>query len=451
VVAVVVTLGACSGSGGGTLASTSTVPPPVSTVSTVAAAAPETTSSAAPGTPPVDETTPVPAVDPEAAAQISQSIAELVDVTEELRRLEFIERPTVTILGPEAFADRVAAQVAADLDLEDLRVQEDLYRLLGMFDVEAGYRDLLIALYEEQATGFYDGATRELVVAADSGVLTPMDRAVVVHELVHALTDQHFSFYDRLAGLIDAERYDEAVSLQALIEGDATFVMLEYAQTLTPGELADYAAEQAAAPLQVFAASPRFLQDSLMFPYEHGFSFVAQLITAGGFDAVNRAYENPPEISEAVLHPDRYFGEEAARVVEPTPVILDGFETSESGTYGEWATLLFLRDGVSNGAAAQAADGWGGDWYTVLHDADDVVFLWEYLGDSERDAIELAESVLIIAEGRLEAGEATAVAGGVLYTTEELYLFVDRVDDRLFVVATSDPEIGEVARIQFTG
>lgn len=446
-VAVVVVLGACSGSDGGTADATSTVPSPASTTST---GAPQTTSGATPGTAPEGDTTTTLGVDPETSAQISQSIADLVGVAEELRRLDFIEVPDVTILGAEEFAARVATVVAEDLDPADLSVQERLYRLLGMYDTETSYRDLLVALYEEQAAGFYDGATGELVVAGDSAVLTAMDKAVVVHELVHALTDQHFSFHDKLTTLVDEERYDEAVSYQALIEGDATFVMLQYAQTLSASELAEYAAEQASAPLQVFTTSPRFVRDSLMFPYEHGFRFVAELIGAGGFDAVNRAYGDPPEISEEVLHPDRYFGEEAARLVEPASVSLDGFEMSESGTYGEWATLLLLRDGVSNGAAAQAADGWGGDWYAVLSDPDDVVFLWEYLGDSERDAIELAESLLFIAEGRLGAGDATALAGGVLYLTEELYLFIDRVDDRLFLVATSDPDVGDSVRIQFT-
>jgi hypothetical protein len=445
--ALVVAFSACSGSDGSTSSTTSTIPSIVTTVTTTEADA--ATSSSA-GTSPDEVATTSAGVDPATAEQLSSEIAGLVGVTEELRRLEFIEMPRVTILPPDEFADRVARTVAEDLDPEKMSVEERLYQLLGMLDSDTDYRDLLIALYEEQASGFYDGDTRELVVAAASAVLSPLDKAVVVHELVHALTDQHFSFHERLKTLIDEERYDEAISYKAVIEGDAMFVMLQYAKTLTSGELAEYTADQADAPLQVFASSPRFVRDGLMFPYEHGFSFVAELIGAGGFDAVNRAYSDPPVMSEAVLHPDRFFGEEAARLVEPIAVTLDGFEVSEAGAYGEWATLLLLRDGVSNGAASQAADGWGGDWYTVLSDADDVVFVWEYLGDSERDAVELVESLLVIAEGRLEAGDAIALAGGVLYQTEDLYLFIDRVDDRIYLVATSDPAVGEDVRIQVT-
>jgi hypothetical protein len=449
-VGLVLMAASCSGSGDGAADPTSTAPPSTTTVAPSSTLPPATTTTTAAGDSEATTTT-EPGVDPEVETQLQAAIGELVAVAEELRGLEFIEAPAVTVVTPDELARRVAELIEEDLDPDDLAVDERFLQMMGMLDVGTDYAGLVVALYEEQVAGFYDGETRELVVGGDSAELTPLAKTVVLHELVHALADQHFGFHGEFTRLLDEERYDEALALQALIEGDAIFHQLDYVQTLSPAELLQLLEEQTTADLDVFASSPGFLQDSLMFPYEEGFSLVAELVSAGGVDAVNRAYENPPQITEAVLHPDRYFGQEAPRLVEPVGIELPGFEVYESGTYGEWATKLLLRDGVPRGEASQAADGWGGDSYTILFDEDDVVFAWEYLGDSERDAIELVEALVEVAEGRMAAGEAVAEAGGVLYASEDLYLFIDRVDDRMYYVATTDPELGPAIRRQLIG
>ncbi len=54
--------------------------------------------------------------------------------------------------------------------------------------------------------GYYDGDAGELVVPRDEDGFTALQRATLVHELTHALTDQHYRFNDRYTALIDEDR-----------------------------------------------------------------------------------------------------------------------------------------------------------------------------------------------------------------------------------------------------
>lgn len=438
-VLLVATLGACTG-GGATPSSG-----PVAITTSPDTAAPTTTAV-------VDgSTTNAPPVDPEVEAELKATIAGLVDVTEELRGLEFVEEPSVVILTPDEVGERLRVLLEEDLDPAELAIDQRFYEMMAMLDGRTNYRALILDLYDEQVSGFYNGETGEMVVRGDVADLSPYARSVVVHELVHALTDQHFHHHDTMVALLDAERYDEAYAFQAVVEGDATFHQLLYGQTLSPDELQEWAAEQLDADVTLFSESPSFVRDALVFAYQEGFALSSQIMTSSGLDGLNRAYTDPPRHTESVLHPDRYFGREAPRAVEPLSLTLPGFEQHEAGSFGELGLRLLLLDAVSLGEVSQAADGWGGDAYVILADGDDVAFVLNYLGDSERDAIELTEALIATVEGRMGVVESVPEAGGVLYSTEDVYVFIDRVEDRVYLVVTTDAEAGASLRAQLIG
>ena len=80
--------------------------------------------------------------------------------------------------------------------------------------------------------GFYSLKDKTLFVYDDvSGVY---QRGVLIHEMVHALQDQHFGL-DKLHQ-VDADD-DEAMAKAALIEGDATYTMIEVLQKEQPAVL----------------------------------------------------------------------------------------------------------------------------------------------------------------------------------------------------------------------
>jgi hypothetical protein len=357
-----------------------------------------TTTTAAPTTTPV--------------AAVEDDIESLIAVAEEVRGLEFLDPPTVTFLPEEEMADRIRARLDEELDPEEVAVDEALFELLGLIpsdlDLVTAYTDLLA----EQVAGFYDPDTRELVVmgSADATALT---KTIVVHELIHALTDQHFGWGADFDAFIEEERFHEAVSLQALIEGDATYFQIVYLQSLPTAEQIAAARESLAADTSIFDSLPSFMGADLAFPYDTGFRFVERIVADQGIGGVDQAYELPPTTTEQVIRPNAYFTLEPGLPVE-VGVSLPGWTSALSGTFGQFNLQNYLFDGVDGGTATIAADGWGGDAYEVFVRDDDVALALRYFGDTPRDAAEVYDALVesLPAMGSFPAPTRTAPGSG---------------------------------------
>jgi len=378
-------------------------------------------------------------VDPEVADRLVGEVDDLITATEQLRGLEFLATPTITILSTAELADRVAADVADELVPEDLAVDTRVYQLLGLLDPGASLDDMLVALYSEGVAGFYDGDTGELVIGGEAADLSPYTKDVIVHELVHALTDQNFIFNDDYQAMFDEQRYDEAAAFQALIEGDATYFQYIYLQDMPLADQVSAAMEELdrlrAAPS--YSTTPGWLLNDLSFPYETGRTFVADLVESGGIAAVDEAYTNRPVSTEVVMHPARYEGGEEVLPVTPPEITIDGFDTLETSSYGEWGLRLLLTN-AAPGVAVQAANGWGGDEYQILYDNKDVVLALAFKGDTTDDAFQMADALQGLVAS-LGFGEPVASGGGVAYNAEDgRYAYLNRIGDGfVFVISTS--------------
>jgi len=370
-------------------------------------------------------------------------IEALISITEELRGRRFLEPVEVTVLSTDELAERVRADLAEELDPDDLAVEQAFARMLGILPGGVDLVAALTDLYAEQVGGFYDSDTGELVVAGDED-LSPLARTIIVHELVHALADQHFGLGDTLDGLVDAERYHEAAAVQALAEGDATYFQMVYLQErLSAEEQVDAVLESLEADTTVLDSLPGWIGEDLSFPYEWGFGFTERLVEEGGIAAVDQAYELLPTTVEQVMHPNLYFTREPARPVELGAADLEGYEVYEEGAFGEWNLMLYLLDGIGDGDAAIAGGGWGGDAYRLYWDGSRVAFAYLFEGDVPRDAEELAPALVDSLEESMAVGDPVSdEEAGTTVLEGEAYLFVQVVGRQVVLVAAADPTVG---------
>lgn len=133
--------------------------------------------------------------------------------------------------------------------------------------------------------GYYSTKEKTLFVYED--IAGNYERGVLIHEMVHALQDQHFG----LAKLHQTTFGSDAeLALAALIEGDATFTMIELLKKEQPA-----VAKMLESPLEK-SKNPRNA-----FLYGQGARYVQALKERGGWNAVNAAYKNPPRTTAAVL------------------------------------------------------------------------------------------------------------------------------------------------------
>ncbi|MEX2457446.1 MAG: hypothetical protein WD770_00495 [Actinomycetota bacterium] len=315
-------------------------------------------------------------------------LATLQSEIEGIRELEFRRPVTAEFLTSEEVAQEIREAVAAGdfgLGLPD----GDTLAALGMIPEGTDLQELLTEAGAGSVVGFYDPETKRLVVQSSDGErLTPFAQTTLVHELTHAVTDQHFDLSRFLTG---EEPDDELSARTAVAEGDATLAMALWgAKYLSVGDGIALGLE-AVGDLGAIAEVPPALVDIMAFPYVEGHTFIQRLHELGGWRAVDRAYTDPPTTTEQVLHPERYLTRDRARDVEP-PEIPPGTTGESTGQIGE----LFLREmldlstSISPDEAAGAAAGWDGGSYASFRSGTRHVVALAVAWDSTADATEFS-------------------------------------------------------------
>jgi len=340
-------------------------------------------------------------------AELADDIARQMDgiqvEVEELRQLEAVSGVQRALLNSEQLRQRVMDDFMADYTPEDAQKDALVMWALGFLDPDFDLMSFYTELYAEQIAGFYDNETDEMFVVQGESFQGP-ERLTYAHEYVHALQDQIFDVRNRLNYNEEGceEDSERCAGIQALMEGDATLVQqawfFSYSTEKDREEVGQFYQDYES---PVFDAAPEFMRQNFLFPYQQGLEYVNALYDQDGWDAVNRAYQDPPVSTEQILHPDRYPDDKPLKITLPDllPVLGDGWEELDSDVMGEWWTYLILSAGQTEEArlpmktAQKAAEGWGGDAYAVYGNAaDQITLVLKSEWDTTSDAREFASA-----------------------------------------------------------
>ena len=328
-------------------------------------------------------------------------LGRIAAATATLRGLNFIRTVKPELLSPAELSARVSQMFAHDNTRASLSGTAAVLATYGLLPPNYDLYGELKTINSEQVLGFYDDKTKRMVVGADDARNpSPFAQVVLAHEYTHALADQHFGL--GLLATLEKEHADDAqTAFLALAEGDATFTMDLYRDTvLTTDQQKQFIQEAQSLPETAFDAAPRYLKDVLQFPYDQGVAFVTNLHERGGFDLVDQAYRDPPTSTEQIMHPAKYLD---ARD-NPTPVTLpnvlralgSGWSFIEDGGIGEFDVLELLErgggQGLSPSVAAPAAAGWDGGEYGGYRSRDGVLVATLTAWDSDSQAREAADA-----------------------------------------------------------
>jgi hypothetical protein len=333
-------------------------------------------------------------------AELLKTADEMVQITARLRGLQPKSPIGRGVKTRAEITQYLNERVKENYSEGELQHEGKLLRILGLIPASVDYKDLVLRLYSEQIAGFYDADRKTLCIA--SWISAAEQKPVMVHELAHALQDQHFNVMKIMKEDRKQNNDDRAMAHQALFEGDATVVMLNY--TLEPvkrtfSQLPDlaFAMRTLMASMQsqfpVFKAAPAFLQESMFFPYSYGAAFLQKAWAQNpSWESVNRMYSDLPVSTEQILHPEKYFGTRD----EPKPAgaedlaakLGSGWKIVYRNVLGEFSLNLLLNLHLSEDRARRSAAGWGGDQILLLENETGknavlVHTVWDTEGDAE--------------------------------------------------------------------
>jgi hypothetical protein len=365
-------------------------------------------------------------------------LAALREIEEQVIAIRGLERADIgapDIISREELAIELERLFDEEYPPEERERDNRVLRALGLLDEDEDVAELQLQLLGDSVLGFYDDVEQRMVVVSDAG-LDAEARLTYAHEYAHALQDAAFDL-DSLENEELGED-DRALARTALVEGDATVVMLAWAfANLTPQELMGIATT----PIPDMSGIPSWMIAQLEFPYAAGQLWVGSLAgdpLAPDFAAVDAAWADPPDTTEQVIEPGAWDAREPALPVELPEleaVLGAGWEELDTTPVGQASIGIFLEHhGVAPGAAATAARGWGGDRVTVASGPDgSFAVAWRLAWDTPADATEFSDAYGSIVGSLPFAASVRAVPGGdvlvVHASTDEIAdQVVDAVD-----------------------
>ncbi len=269
-------------------------------------------------------------------------IARTMARTEYVRGLEFDRTPPVRVISREQ-AENESSEVAALNESERLLLNAQ-YEALFMIPEQTDAIESREALLGSGIGGYYAPGSQSITMVSPEGENLRVQENTLSQELFHAQQDQQFVLDTNAKTIEDRNAY------RSVVEGDANYVQYRYEQRCAeawngtcyipssdeqPGS-ADLPSELNLGMLQTF-----------LQPYSSGVAFVRDRQQAGGWDAVDALYENPPESTEQVIHPETYPDEEPANLTVPDrsseawqPLTADGERVT--GSVGEAGLFVSL-------------------------------------------------------------------------------------------------------------
>jgi hypothetical protein len=274
-----------------------------------------------------------------------------------------------------------------DKDAKRLERSSAVLKKFGLIPRNFDLPKFLVTMLREQVAGYYDVKTKTVNLL--NWVDIEQQKPVLAHELTHALQDQSFGIEKWMQGSkpdeddkkesiptpSDIENDEESSARQAVVEGQAMVVLLDYSLAPTGKTLLDSpqvveALKQGmlvgTADSPAFSRAPIFLKEELTFPYRFGLDFTAALLEAGGKElAYAGAFKDPPKTTREIMEPQTYLTHEK---LEPMKIIdmdkdFKGYDPFDIGAMGEFDVDILVEQYAGRDEATAIYPEWRGGYY----------------------------------------------------------------------------------------
>ena len=304
----------------------------------------------------------------------------------QIRELKLLKEVPCLVKDKEDVKKYLIKTIEEKIPVSKLANEEILYKALSIIPKNFKYKDGIIDLYLSQLGGYYDPIKNHYIMAGWMPKMLQMP--IAVHELVHALQDQHYNLDNFLDNLNLTS--DEVLARSALVEGDASYIMYEYVYKQSGQKSLSESKDVSSIIFQVVASMaanedlkkvPNSLQAMLIFPYTSGLRFAHHLIKQGGINEINKVYKRLPTTTKEILHPEVYLSGYRHK-----PISLNEFSTFlefkesqviYSDSIGEFGLASIFSNNLETKLnSADLAKNWAGDLAIILESQNGKKVYW---------------------------------------------------------------------------
>ncbi|MFW5938392.1 MAG: Hvo_1808 family surface protein [Halanaeroarchaeum sp.] len=271
--------------------------------------------------------------------ELDRVVARAMARVEVVRQLEFEESVPVEVISREEYK----ANYTGDYNYTVADRLHQNVKWEAMLMVNETTDAIAVQEQNRGATvgGFYNPSEERIVIVSENTTAPKMNEITLSQELFHALQDQHFNL----------SRYNQSTqewhnAIDGIVEGDGNLVDHLYEQRCE----AEWECLMPESGPGSGGGDIHFGMYLVEFqPYSDGPPFVRGIYNEQGWEGVNEVYENPPQSTEQVIHPEKYPDDEPQLPeIDHSPsgdwqVLDTGEDSVDYAVFGEagLSTMLF--------------------------------------------------------------------------------------------------------------
>jgi len=330
--------------------------------------------------------TPESTVSPKEAKELFRQVDEILQFASQDTDLPIKHKVKRRLTKRDEVQSYIEKSMKDDKDAKRLERSSAVLKKFGLLPRNFDLGTFLVAMLREQVAGYYDVKTKTVNLL--NWVDAEQQKPVLAHELTHALQDQSFGIEKWVKGSTqdadnkkddpspsDIENDEETSARQAVIEGQAMVVLIDYSLVPTGKTLLE--APQIVDALKqgmlvgssdspTFRDAPIFLKEELTFPYRYGLDFTGALLKAGGKElAYAGAFKDPPRTTREIMEPQTYLAHEKLPPMKMIDMEKDfkGYDAFDIGAMGEFDVDVLVEQYAGRDEASSIYPEWRGGYY----------------------------------------------------------------------------------------
>jgi hypothetical protein len=324
-------------------------------------------------------------ITPEQAKQLFSSVDELIKFASQDTGLPIRHEVKRTLTTRADVEKYLLDHFNDDEDSKRMQRSEIVLKKFGLLDRDFDLKPFMLALLKEQIAGYYDSKTKTVYML--DWVDPETQKPILVHELTHALQDQHTDlekWNDQTPDDVPRNASEDNDHLSrdemdtartAAVEGQAMAVFIDY--SLKPSGRSLIKDPEVIEQLQnnmdssddspVMARAPLLISESMLFPYKDGLSFEQDVwMDKGRNAAFAGVLDRPPSSSWEVMNPRVYEQSKQSPVLvmpDIHPLLNNSYRPYDIGQVGQLDLRILAQIFGGDGAARDLTPAWDGGIY----------------------------------------------------------------------------------------